>query len=120
MGPKAVVSRSSFVSDVLPRAVVEKQLTGRCCEVTSARCGRLRASGIYRRLPRTRAPVCARGGGRCRMLSVNEIYNELAGLHDIWGLALLLWDGLQVTRQFLGSLHSSATDLRCSARCMVL
>ena len=54
------------------------------------------------------------------MLSVNEIYNELAGLHDIWGLALLLWDGLQVTRQFLGSLHSSATDLRCSARCMVL
>ena len=92
-------------------AVYWTVVRGHGCEV------RLGASGIYRRLPRTRAPVCARGGGRCRMLSV---YNELAGLQDIWDLALLLWDGLQVTRQFPGSLHSNATDLRCSARCMVL
>jgi len=42
------------------------------------------------------------------MLSV-KIYNALAGVQDIWGLALLLWDVLQVTRQFLGSLQSNAT-----------
>ena len=59
------------------------------------------------------------GAAGVRILSVNEIYSGLADLQDIWGLALLLWGVLQVTRQFLGSLHSNATDLRCSAWCMV-